>query len=419
MYAPNPFTVTTYITNNTDQVAKNVQAKITLPEGLALYSDMGSPEQIQVGDLNPGETVATPVTWYVVAGEQGQDTTLDYKITVTSDNNESIEVQRSVTIPESPFYQEPVEPVNPEFIVHRRIGLDLEQELSPRPHQVPEISEVSVTSTGEPGVYELYVSDYFVDASKGGKPLFFWSTKDGYFENQKIENYRKVIFHANPGTAGKELMVEVQLGDCLGNAVYYPVYLESAGEPSDGEGGNTLTAHFTDEPSLLEAWETYPIHYEALLKDGAGNTLPGTRVNIYYSTEESSRWMPIATDLIDRSRYAWLVPNINSNSVRLKLIATNGNLTAEVITDNFVVNPDIYIKGQVLDEHNQGIEGVKVTAGSREVYTDALGYYIINRLNSGSYTVTVNKEDVTFIRSSRDVRLSAANPSRTVNFHAR
>lgn len=414
-YVPNPFTITAYITNNTGQVANNVVAQMSLPEGLTFYT--GYQEKVELGNINVGET--KQAIWKVYAGEQGQETTLEYKLTVTSDNTEPTEVKRSVVVPESPFYQEPEQPVDPAFVVHREIGLNLEQETSSRPHQIPEIINVTVNPKQEAGVYELYVSDYFVDTSKGGQAVFYWTTEDGYFEDQELENYRRVIFHANPGTAGQLLLVEVQLGDCLGNVAYYPVIVEGAGEPINADNNFTLTARFLREPGLLRAWDTYPIVYEAVLKDKSGNVIPGTRTSIYYSTGDSDIWIPVVTDLIDRTRYNWIVPDINSQSVRLKLVAANGNFTAEAISNSFIVTPDLHVKGQVLDANNQGIEGATVTVDSQQAITDLAGNYVINRLNPGSYTVTVNKEGVTFIRNSRNVQLTVANPSRIVNFHAR
>ena len=54
------------------------------------------------------------------------------------------------------------------------------------------------------------------------------STK-GYFEDKKIDNYRKVIFHCDEGTSGQKVSILLKMGDGLGNVVYKKLYVDGIG----------------------------------------------------------------------------------------------------------------------------------------------------------------------------------------------
>ena len=56
--------------------------------------------------------------------------------------------------------------------------------------------------------------------------------------------------------------------------------------------------------------------------------------------EDNGVWHTIIKDLIGVNGYNWIVPDINSANVKIKLVATNGSLV-KVVSDSFSVAPDI------------------------------------------------------------------------------
>jgi hypothetical protein len=83
-YGPNPFPVTAYITNNTEQTMSNVAATLSLPSGMWLdHSEARqSAANGTANSLEPGQT--KPITWTVLADLQTSATTLTYYVDATA-----------------------------------------------------------------------------------------------------------------------------------------------------------------------------------------------------------------------------------------------------------------------------------------------------------------------------------------------
>ncbi|NLP14312.1 MAG: hypothetical protein GX383_07585 [Clostridium sp.] len=64
-YVPTPFTITAYITNNTGETIKNVEAKIILPDEIVPYT--GTDIDIAVGDMAAGSH--KQVSWQLFTGQ--------------------------------------------------------------------------------------------------------------------------------------------------------------------------------------------------------------------------------------------------------------------------------------------------------------------------------------------------------------
>ena len=94
------------------------------------------------------------------------------------------------------------------------------------------------------------------------------------------------------------------------------------------------------------------------------------------------------------------------------------DLVKEVVSDSFSVAPDIFIKGRVVDRDENPLPNVKITINDRITYTDVNGYYTINNLSPGKYTVTAEKEGFVFQRSIyTGINLTNYNRNRTINFY--
>ena len=92
---------------------------------------------------------------------------------------------------------------------------------------------------------------------------------------------------------------------------------------------------------------------------------------------------------------------------------------------NFVGTKRTYrISGRVVDGGGQGVQGVRVSDGTREAITDAAGNYAILNVPGGLYTVTCSRdadndgfEDFTYTPASRTVNVAAGDVT-GVNFTA-
>jgi hypothetical protein len=144
-YVPNPFTITAYITNNTDDTIKNVKAQIILPDGIVPYT--GTDIDIAVGDMAAGSH--KQVSWQLFAGQIPEQKTLGYKVVVWGDDTESTEVERQITIPASisDIFDDGID--KSKYKVLREIGNDFEQDITSRIHRKPEINR-TIRRNGSP-----------------------------------------------------------------------------------------------------------------------------------------------------------------------------------------------------------------------------------------------------------------------------
>lgn len=91
--------------------------------------------------------------------------------------------------------------------------------------------------------------------------------------------------------------------------------------------------------------------------------------------------------------------------------------TTPIAGINFTASRTISISGRVVTSTGTGVANVRIvhSGGTMPVWTDANGYYIINDLKAGTYTLTPDKSGYTFSPPSRTVTISA---SVAINFVA-
>jgi len=80
----------------------------------------------------------------------------------------------------------------------------------------PEIIGVNAkTIDADKGIYELYLNedDYISDVRS--IPFFFWSAREGMF-SALSEDYRRVMFYADPNTGNRKVKIVVGIGDARG-----------------------------------------------------------------------------------------------------------------------------------------------------------------------------------------------------------
>lgn len=94
-YSPNPFTVTTYITNVGRNVADNVKAKIVLPDGLRLINEQQLEKHL--GSLESQEE--QQVSWDVEIVPSAVERNLTYSVIVTAEGINAKTLSRTVSIP--------------------------------------------------------------------------------------------------------------------------------------------------------------------------------------------------------------------------------------------------------------------------------------------------------------------------------
>ena len=94
-YNPNPFTVTTYVSNTGNGTANNVKANIILPSGLKLAE--GETAEKNIGSLASRQE--QQVSWNVEIEPSAVDRNLSYSVTVSADGIDSKTLSRSIHIP--------------------------------------------------------------------------------------------------------------------------------------------------------------------------------------------------------------------------------------------------------------------------------------------------------------------------------
>jgi hypothetical protein len=194
------------------------------------------------------------------------------------------------------------------------------------------------------------------------------------------------------------------------------LYVDGTGTNSSG----TLEVSFTNQVTSVKSWDTMKIRYNISYTYSEGQPVPGTTVSLYYSLDNQAEWKPIARDLVGVNGYNWIVPDLSSSNARIKLVAANGSVRKEVISQSFTITPDIYVKGKVVDRNGNPIVNAKVSIRDRYTYTDVNGFYTINRLSPGVYSLKVEKEGIEFEKSQYDsIFLSYLNRNATKNFYGK
>lgn len=94
-YAPNPFTITAYIQNVGDGLAKNVKAKLNIPDNMMIVD---SEQDVVLGDLSVNSKMYQ-VSWKVWVEPSTIEIIKSYSVTISSDNTDSKTIQRNIKIP--------------------------------------------------------------------------------------------------------------------------------------------------------------------------------------------------------------------------------------------------------------------------------------------------------------------------------
>lgn len=98
----------------------------------------------------------------------------------------------------------------------RNIGFEFEQKLNNNVLNSPEITGVHVkTIDADKGIYELYLNEEDYVSDVRSIPFFFWSAREGMF-SALSEDYRRVMFYADPNTGDRKVKIVVGIGDARG-----------------------------------------------------------------------------------------------------------------------------------------------------------------------------------------------------------
>lgn len=94
-YMPNPFTITSYVKNTSEDIMYNATATLNLPNtsALTLLSD----NNVNIGNLNPGEQKT--VAWKVTATPQQEDKSFDYNVVLSSTSHDIEKVSKNILLP--------------------------------------------------------------------------------------------------------------------------------------------------------------------------------------------------------------------------------------------------------------------------------------------------------------------------------
>jgi hypothetical protein len=113
-----------------------------------------------------------------------------------------------------------------------------------------------------------------------------------------------------------------------------------------------------------------------------------------------------------------LAPTLNGYTFSPAFIPLT--VTSSLIDQNFVATPIpvFTISGRVIDaDSGEGLSGVQVTDGARTTFTDAGGFYVLNGVPAGNYTISAAKSGYS-LSSPTTVIVANANVA-GINFTAR
>lgn len=98
----------------------------------------------------------------------------------------------------------------------RTLGYEYEQTVKDTIMESPSISGVNAKVIDkEKGIYNLYINDENYKYDGRNTPFFFWSAREGVFKAVS-DDYRNVMFYADPGTGNRKVKVVVGIGDGRG-----------------------------------------------------------------------------------------------------------------------------------------------------------------------------------------------------------
>ncbi|MDP2982089.1 MAG: carboxypeptidase-like regulatory domain-containing protein [Candidatus Latescibacter sp.] len=69
-------------------------------------------------------------------------------------------------------------------------------------------------------------------------------------------------------------------------------------------------------------------------------------------------------------------------------------------------NSNAALSGRVVDKWGKGMQGITITVGEASTLTDSLGQYAVDKINTGSYTITPTKKGDFFLPVSRAISIT-------------
>lgn len=97
----------------------------------------------------------------------------------------------------------------------RSVGYEYEQ-TNNKNVNTPQILNVNAKILDKSkGIYELYIDDTDYECDSRAIPFFFWSSREGMFSGTS-DDYKSVIFHADPNTGDRKVKVVIGIGDGRG-----------------------------------------------------------------------------------------------------------------------------------------------------------------------------------------------------------
>ena len=98
----------------------------------------------------------------------------------------------------------------------RTMGFEYEQSINNDTITSPEILGINAKIIdSNKGIYELYLNEDDYNCDVRSIPFFFWSAREGMF-SALSDDYRRVLFYADPDTGDRKIKIIVGIGDSRG-----------------------------------------------------------------------------------------------------------------------------------------------------------------------------------------------------------
>lgn len=212
-YEPDPFRISLYLKNISEEAIVNAKARIMLPAELRLFGTSDTNE-ICIEDLS--SFMEKQISWLLYADAQVENTEVTLKIVVTADNLEDIVMTHKLALPRL---------INGVVSYSVKMGNQFEQTVYPdRTVTPPRINNVHIENIA-PGKYRLSLKEDDYSVSSKAYPFFCWEALEGSFELVD-ESFQTVIYNVPTDTQGRRLLLKAHLGDGLGHAVEYKFWVD-------------------------------------------------------------------------------------------------------------------------------------------------------------------------------------------------
>lgn len=294
VYTPNPFTVTAYIQNIGDGIARNVKARLNIPDNMSIVGDESI---VELGSLDINSK-QYQVSWNVWVEPSSENKTSSYSVTVMSDNADTKTIQRNIYIPQ----------------------------------------------LQENGPLKLYLRRNIINDESNRLHLNF-KIENSSNDNININDYKVRYYFIDESPNSKKLIDKYYCGNIYGNNIPVNITYHKLSAPFKNQANAYLEFDFLDSSTILNDNDYIIVNCGVYTNDYCTmlNTNDFSVINNNYRGEDGFvLWTKMPIYEINSTKRIWgSEPKDNNNDVSPKLTIY---CLANTINEDSIVNMVLNIK---------------------------------------------------------------------------